>query len=81
MIGMAMGVDNGVQAGDGGAKSLGSKIGGGVDDHAEVLVLHPDRGSETSVPGVRGGADAAVAGEHGNTLGSAGAKKRQTHRE
>jgi hypothetical protein len=27
MVGMAVGVDNGVQAGDGGAKGLGTKIG------------------------------------------------------
>lgn len=79
MIGVAVGVDHRIQPGNGSAKGLGAEVRGGVDDDAEVFILQPNGGAETAVPGIRGGADPALAGEHGNALGSAGAEKSQTH--
>ena len=76
---MAVGEDGGIEAGDAGAEGLGTEIGGGVDDDTEVFTFEPSRGAEAPIPGVGRGADAAVAGEHGDALGSAGAEEGQSH--
>ena len=76
---MAVGVNGGIEAGNGGPEGLGAEIRGGVDNDAEVFILEPSRGAETPIPGVGGSTDPAVAGQHGDTLGSTGAKKGQAH--
>ena len=53
VVGMAVGVNSGVQTGDCGPKSLGAEIGGSVDNHAKVFIFEPGRGAEAPVPGVR----------------------------
>lgn len=80
MIGVAVGVEDRIEAGDGGAEGLGAKIGRGIDDDAERAVLDPNGGAKAAVARVGGGANAAGAGEKGNALGSSGAEKGQTHR-
>ena len=42
MIGVAVGVDDGIEAGNSSAESLGTKIGRGIDDDAEIFVFEPD---------------------------------------
>ena len=81
MIGVAVGIEDGIEAGNGGAEGLGSEIGRGIDDDAEVFVFEPDGGAESAVAGVGGGTDAAVAGEHGNALRSSCAEESESHRE
>jgi len=53
VVGMAVGVNGGIQTGDCGPKSLGAEIGGSVDNHAKVFIFEPGRGAEAPVPGVR----------------------------
>ena len=81
MIGVAVGIDDGIEAKNGGAEGLGSEIGRGIDDDAKVFVFEPNGGAESAVAGVGGGTDAAVAGEHGNALGSSCAEESESHRE
>ena len=81
MIGVAVGIEDGIEAGNGGAEGLGSEIGRGIDDDAEVFVFEPDGGAESAVAGVGGGTDAAVAGEHGNALRSSCAEESESHGE
>ena len=81
MIGVAVGIDDGIEAENFGAEGLGSEIGRGINDDAEVFVFEPDGGAESAVAGVGGGTDAAVAGEHGNALRSSCAKESESHRE
>ena len=80
MIGVAVGVEDGIETGNGGAEGLGAKIGRGIDDDAQRAVFDPNGGAKAAVARVGGGANAAGAGEKGNALGSSGAEKGQTHR-
>jgi len=81
MIGMAVGVDDGIEAGNSGAEGLGTKIGRGIDDDAEIFVFEPYGRAEPTVAWVGRGADAAVAGDHGDALGSACAEEGDMHKE
>jgi hypothetical protein len=75
VIGMAVGVNDGIEAGNPGPEGLGAEVGRGVDDHAEFVVLKPDRRSEAAVAGVVGGANPALAGEHGDALRGTGSEE------
>ena len=80
VVGMAVGVQDGIEPGDAGPEGLGAEIGRGVDDDAEGWVLDPNGGAEATVAWIGGGTDATGACEEGDALGCSGAQKGQTHR-
>jgi len=79
VIGMAVRVDGGIQPGNARTESLGTKVRGGIDDHAEIVILQPGGGPIPAIPRVPGGADTARAGEEGDPLGRAGAEQGEAH--
>lgn len=81
VIGMAVGVEDRIQSGNSCPKSLGAKIGGGIDHEAKVFVLQPDRGSKASIPRIGGGTYAAMTSKHGDALGGSGSEKGKAHGE
>ena len=75
MVGVGVGVEDGVDAMEMGAEGLFAEVGAGVDeDGACGLSLSPldeDGGTEAFVVWVRGGADGAVAAQGGHSHGGA----------
>jgi len=68
VVGVAVGVEDGVESVDASADSLGVEVGAGIDDDVVVFVGDEDGGASTAVVRVAGGgdgggADGAVAAE------------------
>ncbi len=80
VVGVAVGVEDGVDVADVLADGLGVEVGAGVDEDGVVVVGEADGGPGAAVARVSvgrdgGGADGAVAAERGDAHGGAGAEK------
>ena len=80
VVGVAVGVEDGVDAADFFADGLGVKVGAGVDEDGVAVVGEADGRPGAAVARVPvgrdgGGADGAVAAERGDAHGGAGAEK------
>ena len=72
MVGVAVGVKDGVESIELFAHGLKTEVGRGVDDYVATVVGEEDGGPGAFVAGVGRFADSAVAGERGNAHGGAG---------
>ncbi len=67
VVGVGVGVKDGVDAGDVGAQGLGAEIGRGVDQDIFAGVLHQDGGAEAVIARIGGGAGGAGAADGGDS--------------
>ena len=74
VVGVGVGVENGVEAADAGAEGLGAEVGSGIDEDVAAVVGDEDGGAEAIVAGVGGSADVAVATDGGHAYAGAGAE-------
>ena len=77
VVGVGVRVENGVEAGDMFAESLGVEVGSGVDEHGVAGVFNEDGRAGTAVVRVSGGANGAGAAEGGDTHRGSAAQERQ----
>ena len=75
VIGMGVGEDHGVEAAEAFAEGLGAEIGAGVDHPSGFGGLEINGGAGALVVGVSGGADGAIATNHGDALGGSCAEE------
>ena len=67
VVGVGVGVEDGVDAGDAGAQGLGAEIGRGVDEDILAGVLHQHGGAEAVIARIGGGAGGAAAADGGDS--------------
>ncbi len=75
VVGVVMGVEDGVNLGEVLAESLRVEVGAGVDEDRVVVESELDGGSGAAVARVGGGADGAGAAERGDAHAGAGAEE------
>ena len=75
VVGVAVGVEGGVDAAEVFAEGLGVEVRAGVDEDDVVVVGEADGGAGPPVMGVSGGADGALAAEGGHAHGGSAAEK------
>ena len=75
VVGVRVGVEDGVDAGEVLAECLRVEVGAGVDEDGFVLVLDENGGAGAAVMGVGGGADRAIAAQGGHAHGRAAAEE------
>src|SRR5579871_3249367 len=71
VVGMRMGIEHGVEPADLFTDSLGTKIGGGVDDDDMTVILEHDRRAGTAVVRIDGATDFAHTPDGGHAHGGA----------
>ena len=79
MVGMGMGVENGVKAVDIGVEQLPAQIGRGIDENAGFAVRHQDRWPEAPVSRVLRIAFAPAAADQGRSAGMPAAEDGDPH--
>src|SRR5581483_1845470 len=66
VIGVAVGVEHGVERADAFADGLLAEVGRGVDEHGVAIELHQHRGTRAPVARIAGGAHGAAAADGGD---------------
>jgi hypothetical protein len=72
VVGVGVGIEDGVEIGYSGAEGLGAEVRGGVDDDVFAGEVEPNGGAEAVIAGVGGGADVAIAANGGDADAGAG---------
>lgn len=76
MVGVGVGIENGVDSWDFFSQGLEAEVRAGVDDDAFAVYLEPGACSRSFVARVARAADGAVAADEGDSTGGAGAQDR-----
>ena len=77
VVGVGVGDEGGVEVADVGAEALLAEVWAGVDEPLGEAVIDEEGAAEPLVAGVGGETDRAVAGDHGDASGGAGAEERE----
>ena len=77
VVGVGVGDEGGVEVADTGAEALLAEVRAGVDEPLGVAVIDEEGAAEPLVARVGGEADWAIAGDHGDASGGAGAEERE----